>query len=590
MKAHLIFIIVLSFFLFSVPAVIFAADSEPAELSQNTQTDGDIFSNIFKKDLKKVKEKIEKNPELLEKKEGFDRTPLGLAVYVNSPEIVDYLISNGANPNTLADSTFNQTALYKACENGSEQIVKVLLNKGAEPNVKCDTYSDTTPLFKACENGSEKIAGMLLEKCAKPDDSNQNGQTPLHNACMKGYSEIVKMLLNKGADVNLLDHKWGYTPLHFAVYYASADNSITPATKVDYIETINLLIKKGAKINEFDFSGETPLKKIDERTDPVKTKIRELLIANQAKSEKVSPCAGDIFKFIDENNITKIEEVIKKFPEAFRCQKENMTPLSAAIIGNKNAIVELMLKKGADPNEASFYDFNNYARLSAPLHFACYNKNINAVKLLLKDQRTNLNVTDICERTPMMVAAEKGYADIVKILAENGADVNGSALHYMSKFGYTDAVELLIKKGANVNATLNEATIGRQKRPGITLTNGDETPADWANKNNQKKTLEILKKNGAKLSTPDQQPDIYEEAASGHIQKLKEILDARPDLLSAPDSKNAMTPLHAALQGRRSNAAALYLIEKGANINALDNMKRSPLIYALMHSKSNMVK
>ena len=60
----------------------------------------------------------------------------------------------------------------------------------------------------------------------------------------------------------------------------------------------------------------------------------------------------------------------------------------------------------------------------------------------------------------MSWAAWKGHTDIVKLLIENGADVNeknalgwtplGSAAY----FGYTDVVKLLIEKGADIDVSL----------------------------------------------------------------------------------------------------------------------------------------
>ncbi|HNY11858.1 MAG TPA: hypothetical protein PKK26_09740 [Candidatus Wallbacteria bacterium] len=50
----------------------------------------------------------------------------------------------------------------------------------------------------------------------------------------------------------------------------------------------------------------------------------------------------------------------------------------------------------------------------------------------------------------------------------------------MVKAECADMVELLIQRGANVNASLTDSAIGRCKNPGIILTNGEETPADWA--------------------------------------------------------------------------------------------------------------
>ena len=60
--------------------------------------------------------------------------------------------------------------------------------------------------------------------------------------------------------------------------------------------------------------------------------------------------------------------------------------------------------------------------------------------------------------TALHCSAYKGYADVVKVLIENGADVNAvqkdkwSALHFVARNGYVDVVKVLIENGADVNA------------------------------------------------------------------------------------------------------------------------------------------
>ena len=52
----------------------------------------------------------------------------------------------------------------------------------------------------------------------------------------------------------------------------------------------------------------------------------------------------------------------------------------------------------------------------------------------------------------------QGYADVVKVLIENGADMNAvqkdkwSALHFVAQNGYVDIAKVLIQNGADVNA------------------------------------------------------------------------------------------------------------------------------------------
>ena len=57
--------------------------------------------------------------------------------------------------------------------------------------------------------------------------------------------------------------------------------------------------------------------------------------------------------------------------------------------------------------------------------------------------------------TALLIATMEGYNDFVKLLVENGANVNivdsseNSPLFYASEKGYTEIVEILLHAGAN---------------------------------------------------------------------------------------------------------------------------------------------
>ena len=77
----------------------------------------------------------------------------------------------------------------------------------------------------------------------------------------------------------------------------------------------------------------------------------------------------------------------------------------------------------------------------------------------LRDMNADMNVKDALGRTPLHIAAEKGYADVVIFLVENGADVNltdakGNTplIFIIHKTGNLEIVKGLLAKGAVVNA------------------------------------------------------------------------------------------------------------------------------------------
>ena len=87
---------------------------------------------------------------------------------------------------------------------------------------------------------------------------------------------------------------------------------------------------------------------------------------------------------------------------------------------------------------------------------------LNQVRNLIKKQEVNVNfMGENASRSPLHMASEYGYTEIVELLLENRAEVDiknylGNApLHYTTS---EVVVKLLLDKGANVNAKNNFLT------------------------------------------------------------------------------------------------------------------------------------
>ena len=126
--------------------------------------------------------------------------------------------------------------------------------------------------------------------------------------------------------------------------------------------------------------------------------------------------------------------------------------LAAAAAKGNYGMVRLLLSRGADVNILGGPLFGS------PLQAACFSGSMAIVRELIK----NGGLVNICSRsakheTPLEIACEYGYRDIVESLLENDADVNasggghGSALHAAASRGYLDVCSLLLSAGANVN-------------------------------------------------------------------------------------------------------------------------------------------
>jgi hypothetical protein len=99
---------------------------------------------------------------------------------------------------------------------------------------------------------------------------------------------------------------------------------------------------------------------------------------------------------------------------------------------------------------------------STPLHWAAWNGHIEIVRLLLQNG-AEVNAKDRWDRTPLHFAAYHGHVDILHLLVENGADLeaqtnNGSrALHNAAFNGYLPFIEELISRyHVDINARDND--------------------------------------------------------------------------------------------------------------------------------------
>ncbi len=93
-----------------------------------------------------------------------------------------------------------------------------------------------------------------------------------------------------------------------------------------------------------------------------------------------------------------------------------------------------------------------------PLLAAAFNGDIASVKMLLKSGE-NIDERDPkYGSTPLIYAAQAGHTDVVKLLLDNGADINAktklgqTALIQASLAGDADIVKLLLDRGAKLDA------------------------------------------------------------------------------------------------------------------------------------------
>jgi len=259
---------------------------------------------------------------------------------------------------------------------------------------------------------------------------------------------------------------------------------------------------------------------------------------------------------------------------------------------SRRAVVELLLDHGAEVN----YTNGIHMGRGTPLGSAAGSGQKWLVELLLA-RGAQVNVRDFYGRTPLMLAVERGYKDIVELLQAHNAedtlfdaarvgdvetvktlldknpelirssDENGkTALHYAARFGKKDIVELLLANKADINAKNKD---GR-------------TPLHQAAERSDGNLIELLLAHKAEINARDIHgiTPLMLAAAEGSWGVL-EVLVNKSDVNVTDDSGSAA--LHYAAGMGREEVAGL-LMKYNADVNAKNNRGETPISTAMHHA------
>ena len=341
------------------------------------------------------------------------------------------------------------TALSIAASGGRDDIVEKLLSKGANPYVK-DGQNGGTALLRAVDNGHMSTVRIMLQHGVHDTSTDDQDRGLLHGAAVSGRDDIVQLLIDRGLDPNSVDKK-GRTPLH-------------DASREGHFTTVKILQDRGARPSVKDNSKRTPWTVAWENGHNVVLKV----LSHQSPYELTEQDYSGEYPNAEELPAWSLARLGKKQLIAqFIANKRNEvffpdpdtgnTALHWAVSSDELEIAEMLLHVKVllnvrNPATAK----NEYSR--TPLHSAALKGNLSIMKSLLErvDEDT-VNSPDQWGTPPIELAYTNWHLECCLLLIEAGADIPPTKqtriqhLFFLAiEFGRLGAVINLVNMGADV--------------------------------------------------------------------------------------------------------------------------------------------
>lgn len=175
--------------------------------------------------------------------EGFNNgTALYHAIDQQAEKVAHYLVQQGVNPDRTTNGGLNPLIRMVEDATVNLSLLQYLLNNGADPNSFGEYGAPYTPLQVAIEKNHLPAATVLLNSGANP---NTFDQTPiLINAIKKRNLRAVVLLVNRGANVNMGE---GISKEGCTKNTPDGSMPLDTAIRTGFNSVITLLRNRGAK-------------------------------------------------------------------------------------------------------------------------------------------------------------------------------------------------------------------------------------------------------------------------------------------------------------------------------------------------------
>lgn len=455
--------------------------------------------------------------------------------------------------------------------------------------------SGRTALNIAVEKNDAAEIEKLTRVGANPNQPDNNGQGAVFEAITRKRPHLIELLVEKGAKLDQLDDK-RRTPLDWAL-----------EQKCD-LETVALLVRLGAPVE--DAQKRTPLHAAAEmnRADVVEFFVNKGFDINAQDNSGRTP----LHVSITAKAIDAVKKLIDLGADALRRDSDIKTPLHLAASSGYEEGAEALL---ALPDVArSVNAHRTYSQGFTPLMEAV-NNNHAGIAAKIAAVGGDVNAQDNQNRNSLYIAVETGSVDCTRLLLNSGADAAKSTgagynktpmVHMVNTRNYRETLMHLYQAGFDLDAKDSTGATALHKAceaqdvvkirallelgADANAVNGyGRRPLDVVLEhytyayNDQTVIVDTLLSGGASANlSPNPaipQAPLHLAARNGNMKSLQAFV-ARGATVDQPDrSREATTPFMQAADNGRDDAAH-FLLKSGADSHRTDLTGRNGLHFA----------
>ncbi|XP_036454852.1 ankyrin repeat and death domain-containing protein 1B [Colossoma macropomum] len=380
-----------------------------------------------------LKERIMKHPML--KKEN-----LNPKIWMKSEHIKDFT-DFVLQKEPEADSSFDNVEMLletekeyiEAAKRNDVETMKLL---GRGVNVNAKNVHNRTALHYAVACRNVEAVDVLLRRRAKLDLQDKYGVTAIHLAAWFGSLEILKLLVQGGADQRI-ENMQGMNMMHCAAIN-------------DHTEIVEYIVDdlQMRELDKEDHNGNRPFAVAAEHGC---VKMLQMLMEepyNMATMEENQNGDTPLHLAARNGELEALQLLLDNFEIRNEVNHAGETALYLAAVGNHEECVLAFLQADCDPNIPT-------TNRTSPLHAVC-EKGFTPVVKLLVDNGTQMNIQNQHLQTPLHLAVKNNHIPVIHTLLESGCDTDitdhlgQTVLHVASELGKVDVVEMILKAGVNM--------------------------------------------------------------------------------------------------------------------------------------------